>query len=135
MDERTQTRVRHWLQRADEYLRAAELEFNGEFYARSISTSYYAMFFAATAALESIGVKRDKHRGVISAFGEQFVKTGKINREIGRTFSQVERDREESDYSAIPAIDNTLAQTRLSEARQFVAAVQHYLSEQGLKFE
>ncbi len=80
MDEQTQEQVRNWLRRAQEYLRAAELELNGEFYARAISTSYYAMFYAATSALASIGIQRAKHSGVASAFGEQFVRSGKISR-------------------------------------------------------
>ena len=83
-DEQTQARVRNWLKRAQEYLRAAEHEFNGEFYARSISTAYYAMFYAATGALASIGVERAKPSGVVSAFGEHFIHYGSSN-EITRS--------------------------------------------------
>ncbi|OGO44462.1 MAG: hypothetical protein A2W37_00310 [Chloroflexi bacterium RBG_16_63_12] len=67
MDEQTQARVRNWLKRAQENLRAAEHEFNGEFYAQTISATYYAMFYAASAALTSIGIERAKHSGVVSA--------------------------------------------------------------------
>jgi uncharacterized protein (UPF0332 family) len=133
MDEQTQVRVRNWLKRADEYLRAAEYEFQGEFYARSISTVYYAMFYAATGALASIGIKRAKHSGVISAFGEHFIRSGKLNREIGQILSRTLEDREESDYSEMPVIDRELAEQRLRQAYQFLEAVVGYLREQGLK--
>jgi uncharacterized protein (UPF0332 family) len=133
MDEATQGRVRNWLKRADEYLRAAEYEFQGEFYARSISTTYYAMFYAATGALASIGIKRAKHSGVISAFGEHFIRSGKLNREIGQILSRTLEDREESDYSEMPVIDRELAEQRLRQAHQFLEAVVGYLREQGLK--
>lgn len=135
MDEQTQTSVRNWLKRADEYIRTAELEFNGESYARSISTAYYAMFYAATGALASIGIERSKHSGVISAFGEYFVKTGKLGEEFGRTFNRMLEDREESDYAEIPLTDYKLSRKRLDEARQFVSAVSEYMIAQGLKFE
>ena len=135
MDKQTQTSVRNWLKKADEYLRAAEHEFNGEFYARSISTSYYAMFYAATAALESIGVERAKHSGVISAFGEHFVKTGKISGEFGRVFRLTMDDRERSEYDNLPVIDRDLAQTRLVDARRFVEAVTQHLTKHGLIME
>jgi len=133
MDEATQTHVRHWLNRAEEYLRAAELEFQNEFYARSISTAYYAMFYAATGALTSIGVKRAKHTGVVSAFGEYFIRSGKLSSEMGRLLNQTMDDREESDYDEVPAVDRELAQKHLENARRFISAVTLYLSEQGLK--
>lgn len=135
MDEQIKVHVRHWLNRADEYLRAAELEFQHEFYARSISTAYYAMFYAATGALASIGVKRAKHTGVISAFGEHFIRPRKLNREIGQILSQTMEDREESDYAEMPVIDRELAQQRLDQARQFIDTVTRYLVEQGLRLE
>jgi hypothetical protein len=135
MDEQAQEQVRNWLKRADEYIRAAEHEFKGGFYARSISTSYYAMFYAATAALASIGVERAKHSGVVSAFGEYFIKTTKISPELGRALSRTMEDREDSDYAEIPSVNETLAQERLSEARHFVKVVSQHLKDQGLRTE
>ncbi len=133
MDEQTQARVRNWLKRAQENLRAAELEFNGEFYARAISTTYYAMFYAATAALTSTGIERAKHSGVVSAFGEHFVRSGRISGEFGRMLHQTMEDREATDYDEIPVIDRTLAQRHLDDALRFVDAVRQYLVSQGLK--
>ncbi|MBF8285858.1 MAG: hypothetical protein HW378_4773 [Anaerolineales bacterium] len=135
MDEQTQVNVRNWLKRAQENLRAAELEFNSEFYARAISTAYYAMFYAATGALASIGIQLAKHSGVASAFGEHFVRSGKIGGEFGHMLRQTMEDREESDYAAVPVVDRTLAQRHLDEARGFVSAVTQHLRQQGLKTE
>ncbi|MBI4314337.1 MAG: HEPN domain-containing protein [Chloroflexi bacterium] len=135
MDEPTQTRVRHWLQRAEEYIRTAELEFNGESYARSISTAYYAMFYAATGALASIGIERSKHSGVISAFGEYFVKAGKISGEFGRILNQTMEDREESDYAELPVVDSDLAKQHLEESKRLLESVRQYLTKQGLSLE
>lgn len=53
-------------------LEAADVE-------RSLSASYYAMFYAASAALETVGVSRAKHSAVIAAFGEQFAKTKRVD--------------------------------------------------------
>lgn len=134
MDEATQIRVRNWLKRSEEYLRAAEYEFDGEFYARAVSTAYYAMFYAATAALASMGIERAKHSGVISAFGEHFVRSGKISAELGRKLSRVMEDREESDYAELPQIDRSFARQRLDEAREFITGITRVLEQQGLVF-
>ena len=133
MDEEKQQEVRDWLKRADEYIRAAEHEFNGEFYARSVSTSYYAMFYAATAALLSVGVERSKHSGVVSAFGQHFVKTGKVPSDLGRILNQSMEDREESDYSATPLANHDVAQQHHDDAQRFVTAVKDYFVGQGLE--
>lgn len=132
MDKQTQTRVRHWLQRADEYLRAAEHEFNGEFYARSISTSYYTMFYAATGALASIGVERKGHIRVVSAFGEHFTKSGKISKEFSLLLIEAKDQCKACDYSANPKVDRTSAQKQLDEAHGFVSAVTKRLALDGL---
>jgi len=133
MDEQKQAHVRNWLKRAQENLRAAEIEFNNELYARAISTAYYAMFYAATGALTSIGVERARHTGVASAFGEHFVRSGKISNEYGRMLHQAMDDRESTDYDEVPVIDQALAQKNLDGARGFVEAVTQYLTGQGLK--
>lgn len=44
----------------------------------AMSRAYYAMFYAATAALLSQNIMRAKHAGVIAAFGQQFVKSGRL---------------------------------------------------------
>jgi uncharacterized protein (UPF0332 family) len=135
MDEATQIRVRNWLNRSAEALRAAGHEFKGEFYARAISTAYYAMFYAATAALFSIGVTRAKHSGVVSAFGEHFVRSGKIAGEFGRMLRQTMEEREELDYSELPTVNRELAQQHLNDTQRFVEAVMQYLVKQGLILE
>jgi len=132
MDEEKQQEVRDWLKRADEYIRAAEHEFNGEFYARSVSTSYYAMFYAATAALLSVGVERSKHSGVVSAFGEYFIKTEKLDSRLGRILRRTMGDRETSDYDSAPIVDQKLAKQHLEDAKDFVGEVTRHLTNQGV---
>lgn len=132
MDDQTQERVRNWLKRARENLRAAEYEFGGEFYARAISTAYYAMFYAATAALASIGIARAKHSGVASAFGENLIRTGELDRRLARMFSHTMEEREGSDYSEIPEITGELALQSITDAREFVEAIAIYLSGKGI---
>ncbi len=132
MDEPTQTRVRNWLKRADENFRAAELEFNGEFYARSISTSYYAMFYAAKGALASIDVERKGQIRVVSAFGERFTKPGKISKQFSLLLIQAKDQCKACDYSANPAVNRALAQKQLNEAREFISATTKRLALDGL---
>ena len=48
------------------------------------SRCYYAMFSIAQAALLTKGLRASSHKGVISLFGEHFVKTGVFERPHGK---------------------------------------------------
>ncbi len=74
---------RLYLDYARRDLQAAESNLNLGFYHITISRAYYAMFYAASALLASKGITRSRHSGVLSAFGEQFVRTGLIPSRAG----------------------------------------------------
>ncbi len=67
------------LAKADRRLTAAVRDLEAGDVERSLSASYYSMFYAAAAALEKIGISRAKHSAVIAAFGEQFAKTKRVD--------------------------------------------------------
>ena len=123
--------VQIYLDRARQELRAVEINIREELYAVAVSRSYYAMFYAASAALVSVGIARSKHSAVIAAFRQQFIKPGLIEAEYGDLLGVGFDARQESDYDLIPAIDHDLAAKRLDDAQQFVERIQAYLKGQG----
>jgi len=94
---------------------------NGRF-AASLNRAYYAMFHAATAALLSKDIKRRSHHGVLSAFGEIFVKTGRLNEEFFQFFREAFERRQQSDYEPVVDVDRETAQQMLDWAPDFVGA-------------
>lgn len=97
----------------------------------AVSRAYYAMFYAAKAALLLRGVKRSKHAAVIAAFGEHLVKTGSFTAEHHRTLRAAFDDRGEADYADMfPSREEVEA--RLSEARQFLDAVSDLVRREGV---
>lgn len=71
------------LDRSDRYLRSAMLLLDDGDAASSVSRSCYAMFHAAQAALLTRDIDAASHRGVISTFGETFIKEGPLEPELG----------------------------------------------------
>jgi hypothetical protein len=53
-------------------------------YDSSVSRCYYAMFFMAEAMLLSKGLRVSSLKGVITLFGEHFVKTDILKEELGK---------------------------------------------------
>ena len=82
------TEVASLIERARKYLKSAEMLTDEQDYESSVSRAYYAMFYAAEAALLTKGLSFSSHKAVISAFGEHFVKSDIFPREMGRELNR-----------------------------------------------
>lgn len=116
------------LAKADSRLTAAARDLTAGDVERSLSASYYAMFYAACAALEKIGVSRAKHSAVIAAFGEQFAKTNRVDARYHSMFLGAFALRSVADYVTHVALSRETAEETLSNARSFVAACRSLIS-------
>lgn len=67
-------------------------------YKRAVSRSYYAILNSAKAVLLTLGLSFSSHSGVLSAFNEHLVKTGKVDKGLNKIFQAAFKDREEADY-------------------------------------
>lgn len=61
--------------KAEKFLSTARQALSTEDYDSCVSRCYYAMFFVAEAALLTKNLNASSHKGVISLFGEHFIKT------------------------------------------------------------
>ncbi len=69
-----------------------------EDYESFVSRTYYAMFYSAEAVLLTKNLSFSSHKGVISAFGEHFIKTDIFPRDMGKEFNRVFEKRQLGDY-------------------------------------
>lgn len=117
--------------KAQKFLKTAEAALALCDYDSCASRCYYAMFFMAEAGLLTKGLRAVSHKGVISLFGEHFVKTGIIRRELGRMLSEAYDRRLRGDYATSFDIEEQEAQRMMEEAREFLEEVRKYLEETG----
>jgi len=103
---------------------------NGK-YRASLSRAYYAVFYAASALLLSKGIRRSKHSGVEAAFNRYFVKPGLLEPEYSKIYRDSRKAGELSDYELAFMPAEKLVETRLAEAKRFVARVEEYLRAEG----
>lgn len=118
-------------QRAERALISAELLLSEGDFDASVSRSYYAMFYAAEALLLTKELKFSSHRGVISLFGEHFVKPGIFEPEMGRRLSKTFEKRLVGDYSFASQIDEATAKETLNWATELVREIKNYLEREG----
>ena len=68
------------IEKAQASLNAARLLFDEHYFGFAASRAYYAMFYVVEALLLEEGSAFSKHSAVIAAFGQLFVKTGRVPR-------------------------------------------------------
>lgn len=59
---------------------------------------YYAAYYAASALLIAYGIRTKSHEGNISQFGQKFVLTGMVSKDLGRFYNQLFQMRLTGDY-------------------------------------
>ena len=124
--------VKLYLNRAHQDLQAVQSIFDDGYYNIAVSRAYYAMFYAATALLASKDIARSRHSGVVSAFGEYFVKTGLIEAEYARILAHVFNLRLGSDYDVTAATDKATAEIVTQDAHRFVDRIERFLQQAGV---
>lgn len=69
-----------------------------------MSRAYYAMFYVAEALLDQVGLAFSSHAAVISAFGQNFAKTGQLPTDLHRYLidAQAQRTRANLDSAQLP---------------------------------
>lgn len=116
------------IKKARRYLRSAKLLLENGDYESSISRTYYAMFYSAQAMLLTKGLAFSSHKGVISCFGEHFIKTGLFPKELGRELNRAFSKRQISDYDVF-VITKEDAEQLFESGKKFVNVVSKKLKQ------
>ena len=116
------------LLKAKRYLRSAELLLGDADYESSVSRTYYAMFYCAQAALLTKNMTFSSHRGVIAAFGEQFIKTNVFPRELGRELNRAFGKRQLGDYEYTSVVSDEDARQLLT-GKEFCCTIERWITD------
>ena len=113
--------------KAERGLSAARLLLDSGDTEGACNRAYYAMYYAAQAALLAAGIAEPEdgyktHQGLIAAFGKHLVLCGHIDQSFGRSINKVQRFRQIADYTGdpFPVAD---AMSAVAQAETFVAAI------------
>ncbi len=92
----------------------------------AVSTAYYAMLYAARAALSERDEYARTHRGTWHLFHDRYVTTGTFDQHLHTLANDAQRTRERGDYEAITP-DRGEAERIVAGAADYIAAVEHML--------
>ncbi len=108
-------------------MREVEVHLENEFWNTAINRMYYACFYAVGALLIKHGVEASTHAGVRQQFGQHFVKTGKIDRELSRHFSEISEKRNRGDYDDFVVFDEETAKVLYPKSVALIEAIEKLL--------
>jgi uncharacterized protein (UPF0332 family) len=111
---------------ARERLEAARALLERELWGPAVSDAYYAILYAARAALSERDRNAKTHRGTWAAFNEEFVASGDIAVELAREARATQEPREGVDYAAA-RVSSDEARRITEVAERFVAAIETLL--------
>jgi uncharacterized protein (UPF0332 family) len=125
MDER----IEKLLKKAQEDLKASEIMIENDIYRVAVSRIYYAMFYIAEALLLTKGLIFTSHKGLMSSFNKEFIKSGIFNIKFGRLLRDAFDIRQNSDYEIVPDITESKTKELLLAAKEFLEEAKKYLGE------
>lgn len=120
---------RHLLDKAEHAIRAGQILLDSDEAEFAAGRAYYAMRYVAEALLYERGLAFRKHTAVHAAFGKEFAATGLLDPKFHRWLMTASDLRLQGDYDAVARVTHEDVETRLQQAREFLAAARGYLDE------
>lgn len=131
MNERDkQQEIQKYLEKAEQALEISRQLLEEDYLPDAISKAYFAMFYAANAALRTQDIVVSKHSAVIAEFGKAYAKTGLIDPKLHRALIDAFDERQEADYNVFLELEEKEARQRVEDAQAFIEAVRSYLQHQ-----
>jgi uncharacterized protein (UPF0332 family) len=112
---------------ARDRLRGARAVLGAGSFSSAASLAYYAMLYAARAALSEEDRNAKTHTGTWNLFGETFVDTGRFAPELYESARKTQPTREAVDYDAL-MVPREQAEEIVALAERFVTATDELLA-------
>ena len=115
------------LAKARRYLASAKLLGQAGDFDSAVSRLYYSMFYGAEALLLSQKKTFSSHRAVLAAFGEHFIKSGLLPKEMHHWLLRAFEKRQISDYEFMSGISETDVMDLQEKAEEFIKRTEAFL--------
>jgi uncharacterized protein (UPF0332 family) len=125
MTENAKKLIEYRFEQAHETLAVARELFERGHFRDAVNRAYYAMFYCGLGLLAAKHMGTSKHSGVLSLFGQHFVKTGQISTRAGQHLRQAFELRQNCDYREFVNITKEQVQEVLANAADFILESEH----------
>ncbi len=114
--------------RAKETLEEVKLHIENKLWNTAINRLYYACYYAVIALLIDNKIDAQSHSGVRQMFGLHFIKTGILEKSLGKLFSELYDMRQTSDYDDFIDFTEDEVLDIIPEADKLIQEIEDLLS-------
>lgn len=114
--------ARYRFERAHETFRDGVALLEQRSWHSALNRFYYAAFYAARALLALKSLDSSKHTGVITLFGQHFVKSGMIQPEVAKVLRRAFEKRLDVDYEDFAEVTSDEVVRVRQDVQQFIKA-------------
>ena len=111
------------MEKADRFLKQAEMVREMQQWDLAANRYYYACFHAVQALFIHNGLASKTHSGMLRQFGLHFIKTGIIEDRLGGFLTRMEQLREKGDYNCVFSINEEELNTIVEPAHELVNVI------------
>ncbi|MDI6791669.1 MAG: HEPN domain-containing protein [bacterium] len=125
--------IRYRLEKADRTLAVARVIYKEDYLESAVNRIYYAMFYSVLALVQTKGFSSSKHSGIKAFFNREFVKTGVVDKELGRFYSELFKNRQKGDYQDFVTFEKEAVAEMLQKAEEFISEIKRIMYRLYLK--
>ncbi len=111
------------IQKAKETLEEVKNHIENGFWNTAINRMYYSCFYAVGALLIKNNISTFSHSGTRLKFGQEFVKTGLIDKKYSKVYSDLFEKRHKGDYNDFFDYDEETVKRLYPGAQEFVEVI------------
>ncbi len=115
------------IQRAKETILEVEIHIENKFWNTAINRMYYACFYAVGALLTKHNFSASSHKGMRQIFGQKFVKTGIIERDLAKHYTDLFEKRHKGDYNDFYDFDEETVLRLFPNSKLFIQRIEELL--------
>jgi uncharacterized protein (UPF0332 family) len=121
--------IKYRIARAKDTYEDAQILAEREKWNSTINRLYYSAYYAVMALLLDSDLKPATHNGAKSNFSEYFIKTGKIEKEYGKMYSQLFTWRQKGDYDDLFDFDKDKVFPYFEPVNQLISLIEKMIAD------
>ncbi|MDO9565420.1 MAG: HEPN domain-containing protein [Candidatus Desulfaltia sp.] len=127
MDDKAKILSQYRIEKAEEDLEVARLNFHYDKLLQSVNRSYYSIFHAVRALLAFDLFDSKRHSAIIAYFNKHYIASEKIDKKYYKMLASAFDLRIKSDYQDFYVISKTEAKEQLDNAVEFINMVKSFI--------
>lgn len=127
MNQPPSQRIASYLVKSKEAAQEMDLLLNAEHFSGACDRAYYSVFHMTQALLAKEGKEFSSHEAVISTFGREFAKTGRIDPKYHRILREAFDLRLTADYDIESTVSEESARSLINDCREFLRVINTFL--------